>query len=64
MLIAVEIEKCNDCPLIRYNCSYNSIYNVFKHFYSCSKTKTLLRVCNSEDFFIKIPEWCPCKIDK
>lgn len=64
MLIGIEIEKCNDCPFIGYYCTYSEIYKVYKYFYFCEKANNILVTCNSANPVIKVPDWCPCKIEK
>lgn len=64
MLIGIEIEKCNDCPFIGHNFKYNEIFEAYKHLYFCEKANIIMAACNSENPVIKIPDWCPCKINK
>lgn len=64
MLIGINIEKCNDCPFIEHNLAYREIYDVYKHRYFCEKANRILAVYNNENPFIKIPEWCPCRIEE
>ena len=66
MLISIEIDKCNDCPFIKHDCIYNAFFNVFKYRFYCGKVNTILAVHNNDINIpsIKIPDWCPCKIEE
>ena len=68
MKIEIEIKNCDECPFLRKERFYTSDSFEFAYDWFCTATSNEEKIEGyvewHEEKDVKVPSWCPCKVEK